>query len=335
MGTSRLALAVEAGALGPEPPARLAVFRPRIGHDLSVLPEASRVSVIQGFRPDHDHWAAQGYATSVRAEGAFDAAVVFLPRAKAEARALIAAAADAVAGGPVLVDGQKDEGVESLLKDVRGRAEVESVVSKAHGKSFWFRGGEFADWRSPGPTRTDDGFLTLPGVFSADGGDPGSRLLAGALPPKLPKTVVDLGAGWGYLSRAILSRAGVETLHLVEAEHDALDCAKANIDDPRAVFHWADALRFGPDGAHDAVVTNPPFHTGRAPDPALGQGFIHAAARMLKPSGRLWLVANRHLPYERAVRDAFADVREIGGDGAYKVIEAARPVGARHGRGRR
>ncbi|RME14842.1 MAG: MFS transporter, partial [Alphaproteobacteria bacterium] len=100
------------------------------------------------------------------------------------------------------------------------------------------------------------------------------------------------------------------------------------------VFHWADATRFGEAGSHDCVVTNPPFHAGRRADPALGRAFIAAAARLLTPSGRLYLVANRHLPYERDLRAAFAEVEEIGGDGGFKVIAAARPRPAR-GRGRR
>lgn len=325
MAGQRLSLALDAGALGAHPLSRIAVFRPRAGQDLSALPKAA-VHVIQGFRPDHDAFVAAGYETSVAAEGRYDAAVVCVPRAKAEARALIAEAAEVTGGGPVLVDGQKEDGVESLLKDCRQRVEIGGTVSKAHGKAFWFEGGDFADWRAEGARReVPGGFVTVPGVFSADGIDRGSAALAAALPAKLGRKVVDLGAGWGYLARAILERESVEELHLVEAEHAALDCAKANVTDPRARFHWADAAGFGPDGAYDAVVTNPPFHSGRTPDASIGRGFIAAAARLLKPSGRLWLVANRHLPYEREARAHFAEVREIAGDGAFKIIEAARP----------
>ena len=46
--------------------------------------------------------------------------------------------------------------------------------------------------------------------------------------------IVDLGAGWGFLARAILARDGVRQLDLVEAEAAALDCARRNVTDPRA-----------------------------------------------------------------------------------------------------
>ena len=34
------------------------------------------------------------------------------------------------------------------------------------------------------------------------------------------------------------------------------------------------------------------------------------------------MVANRHLPYEAALSELFADVQEIGGDNRFKVITA-------------
>ncbi len=243
---------------------------------------------------------------------------------------MIAQAVELAAGGPVVVDGQKTDGVESMLKDCRKRVDVAPVLSKAHGKLFAFSGGDFADWAvDPTGQAIEGGFVTVPGVFSADAPDPGSVILAAALPPDLPKTVADLGAGWGYLSRAILARKGVATLHLVEADHAALDCAKRNIDDARAQFHWADAVQFRPDTPLDGVVTNPPFHTSRSADPGLGRAFIAAAAAMLKPSGRLWLVANRHLPYEAEAQKLFQSVTEIAGDNRFKVLLAAKPRRAR------
>ena len=74
---------------------------------------------------------------------------------------------------------------------------------------------------------------------------------------------------------------------------------------------------------------SPPFHTSRAADPALGRGFIAAAAAMLKPSGRLWLVANRHLPYETEARARFREVEELAGTDRFKILCAAKPIAAK------
>lgn len=333
MAHPRLALAFAATDALPSEGRILAVGA---GPDLSDLP-TDRTVVVQGFRPDHDALAARGWAVvpdMAAATGGFAMAVVFAGRSRIASRAAVAEAARRVTpGGPVWIDGQKTDGIDTMLRDIRARTAVSAPVAKAHGKIFRFRAGEgFDDWRAaefhPAP-----GFLTRPGVFSAEKVDPGSALLAAALPARLPARMADLGAGWGWLSAQVLARDGVEALHLVEADFVALGCARCNVTDPRAAFHWADATRFRPDHPLDGIVMNPPFHAGRAADPSLGAGFIAAAAGMLAPAGRLWMVANRHLPYEAVLSRLFREVAEVGGDGAFKLIAAARPVAAPRPRG--
>lgn len=327
----RLSLALEPGGLVLPEDGPIRVLLPWAGAtDLSALPR-DRVQVVQPFKPDFDHFAAQGFDCVTRAEGPCAAALVILPRAKALARGLIAQAA-AMTGGMVIVDGAKTDGADSLLREVRKRVPLSGQIAKAHGKLFWFAadGSAFADWL-PDSNQLADGFHTAPGVFSADGIDPASRLLAEALPAKLGRGVADLGAGWGYLAREMLTRPGVETLHLVEADRIALDCARLNVTDPRAAFHWADATAWTPPDALDSVVMNPPFHIGRDATPALGRAFIEAAARMLKPSGSLWMVANRHLAYEATLTGCFGEVSEVAGDTRFKVLHAARPLRKRRG----
>jgi len=70
---------------------------------------------------------------------------------------------------------------------------------------------------------------------------------------------------------------------------------------------------------------NPPFHTGRSVDPTLGRSFITASARLLKPQGMLWMVANRHLPYEKTLMAHFSKVVDLGGNARFKVLRAERP----------
>ena len=322
MRSERLERALQDGVWTlPEGP--IAVYRPRAGDDLSTLLK-DRVVVLTGFRPDHDHFAAQGYATELA--GSYAGALVCLPRARDHARAILAqASSEVVPGGLIAVDGQKTDGIETALKDLRARVLLGPALSKAHGKLAVFSSGaDLSGWAAQ-DIQIADGFITRPGVFSADGPDRGSALLASLLPTKLGPKVVDLGAGWGYLSRAVLMRDGVKRLDVVEAEFDALTCARSNIDDPRARFHWADATRFRPENLAECVVMNPPFHVGRDADPALGVGFIAAARGMMAPDGVLWLVANRHLPYDAALAAAFLEVEQVGADSAFRVIRAARP----------
>jgi len=323
MSTSRLSLAVESGQIALPPEGRIAVFAPTAGFDLSALPR-DRVQVVTGLKPDFDAFKMAGYDVSVAAEGPFAAAIVCLTRAKSEARALLAAA-EGIAD-LIIVDGKKTDGVDSMLKDCKKRADIIGSFSKAHGKLFWFESGDFGDWAEAGPSQVAEGFVTRPGVFSADGIDPASAALVSALPEKLGRQVADLGAGWGYLSKSILERSDVESLYLVEANHAALECARENLSDVRADFHWADATVWEPRAKLNTVVMNPPFHSGRAADPGLGRAFIAAAARMLAPNGSLWMVANRHLGYETTLETLFTKVEEVSGDNRFKILRADRPT---------
>ena len=320
---TRLSLALETGHVALPEDGTIAFFRPP--SDLPDLIDRTRVQVIHGFRPTHDAFAARGYDTRPTAQGPFAAAIVFLPRARAHAHAMIAKAMSlTTAGNPVIIDGSKTDGIESILKSLRkdGFAPGEAL-SKAHGKTFTVNAQPIPAWAAT-ETTLPSGQVTRPGAFSADGIDPASALLASALPP-LNGTIADLGAGWGYLSGEVLKSDKVETCHLIEAEYDALDAARQNITDPRAHFHWADATTFDAVKGFDHIVTNPPFHTSRSADPALGQAFIQASARLIAPRGTVWLVANRHLPYESALRQNFAELTELPGDKGFKLYRASRP----------
>ena len=255
---------------------------PASGRVTAVNP-LDRTQIQHEMRTAFTAWDRRGGQVAPNVSGQFAGAYIAVPRAKEHARQLLAQAIDCVgAGGFIAADGQKTDGVDSLLKDIRKRVPVSGPVSKAHGKIFWFQAepAAFADW-APKDALIDGRFHVAPGVFSVDGIDPASEILADSLPGKLGAHVADLGAGWGYLSAAILQRTDVVSVDLVEADRTALNCAERNITDARARFHWADATVWESSRKLDAVVMNPPFHSGRTADPDLGKAFIAAAARLL------------------------------------------------------
>jgi 16S rRNA (guanine1207-N2)-methyltransferase len=163
-----------------------------------------------------------------------------------------------------------------------------------------------------------------PGLFSWNRIDPGSALLAEAL-PNLSGDGADFGCGFGFLALEALRSEAIKRLHLLDVDGRAISAARRNISDPRAAFHWAD-LRAGAGGLGvlDFVIMNPPFHDGGAEDQTLGQAFIRQAARVLRKGGTCWLVANRHLPYEGVLTPLFARVTLVLEKGGYKIYEARR-----------
>ena len=322
---SRFALALLSGHVDLPDAGPVVVFHPDGAFDFGPV-DPARITAVQGFFPDHQALRARKIVTATEApDEQAVAAVVCVSKSKAETLDLIASAcAVTPKGATIIVDGPKEAGIESVLKLCRQMAEVGPAFSKAHGKVFAFPNpGQAPDGWAAAP-QTVDGYSTRAGVFSADGIDPGSRALVAALPP-LKGTVCDLGAGWGYLSAEVLAHCpAVTSVDLVEADWTALACARENVTDARAAFHWADARDWT--GRYDTVISNPPFHIGRDTVPALGQAFISQAARLIAPRGQFLMVANRHLPYETTLRTAFTEVVVLAETGGYKVISAKRPV---------
>ena len=298
----------------------LLVIRPRDAFGLSGF---ENVTLEQGFHPTTKALEGAGFTVLPRAEGRYGMVLVNLTRAKAENLANIARAC-AMSEGLVLVNGAKTDGIESLLKALKKVTSVE-VLSKAHGKVFWFEAAPMpGEWLAAGEmTANKDGFMTAPGMFSSAKVDVASALLAPYL-AGLKGRVADLGAGWGWLAAQALG-PDVSEIVLFEAEHMALEAAKLNLTDPRVRFEWADVLTLPKQLPFDVVISNPPFHQSRAAEPALGVGFITAAAKLLKPKGRLLMVANRQLPYERALDGAFRKVEMLAQTNGFKLFEASFP----------
>ena len=291
----------------------------------------------QSFKPDADALQRSGF-TVRPADGTTHPLVLVLPpRQRDEARALFAnALARLRPGGVIVASMANDAGAKSGEADLARIAGPLVSRSKHKCRVFWTQpgvaGGDAtlaAQWRTLDAPRAiiDGRFTSRPGVFAWDRVDPASALLAEHLPPDLHGRAADLGAGYGYLSVELLQRcAGITALDLHEAEARALDLARDNLAPfaPRAAldFRWHDVTA-GIADRYDVIVSNPPFHAqGSADRPDIGRRFIAAAAEALKPGGRLWLVANRHLPYESVLDANFGSVRLVAQRDGFKVVEA-------------
>ena len=129
---------------GLDLPDDVLVLQPDAVADVQGIEGTARI--VQPFRPIFEAFEKAGFAVAPEAEGRAEAVIVCLPRAKAEAFGMLAAAAE-ISQGLVIVDGRKTDGVDSLLKSVRARVPLGGTVSKAHGKLFWFAGTDaFEDW---------------------------------------------------------------------------------------------------------------------------------------------------------------------------------------------
>lgn len=294
----------------------------------------ARLSLVQDFRPDFLALRKAGYAVTPDAEGnAYDGALVILGRNRRENEIRLFCALECVRpGGAIAVAGGKTDGAASLRKRMAGLLPLAGHTAKNHGEIFWLIrpqavGGETREALAPRETAGKvEGFFTADGGFSADHVDPGSRLLAQSFPDDLAGDVADFAAGWGYLAASAIHRApDIARLDLYEAHRPSLLASERNlsmVDGMRCRFFWHDLLHEPVAARYDTVLMNPPFHQGRAAEPSLGAEMISVAAAALKRDGRLLMVANRPLPYEKVLGKVFRRHEEICRDARFKVLAA-------------
>ena len=257
-----------------------------------------------------------------------DQAVVHAPAGAIERRYTLALVLRALKpGGRLDVMAPKTRGGARLAKELKGFGVDCEVVSKAHHKRCLatrpdaLTGIEVSI--KAGALRQDpeSGIWTQPGLFAWDRVDPGTALLIRHL-GALKGRGADFGCGYGALGQAVLAQEAVTELTLIDLDRRAVEAVRRNLTDPRARHLWADVRTLDSLTDLDFVVANPPFHDGGAEDRALGQAFIDRAAKSLRTGGTLWMVANRHLPYEAGQKSAFKAVRAVVEGEGYKIIEA-------------
>lgn len=325
------------------PDGPVAFLRARDGWPLREHAQGRDLVCEQSFAPFAHALQAGGWQVvpelDDQAAGRFAMVLLLPPRQRDESRALFARALRLLAPGGVLVACQaNNEGARSGEGDLKQLAGLGGSMTKHHCRVYWTapeQGGHdaalVARWAALDAPRDILGgrFRSRPGVFAWDRIDPASALLAEHLPADLAGRAADLGAGYGYLSRELLERcAGIGALDLYEAEQRALDLARANLAaPPRAVplqYLWRDVTA-GIEPLYDVIVSNPPFHTPAREDrPDIGRRFIAVAAQALRRGGRLFVVANRHLPYEQVLNDSFGTVRVMAERDGFKLLEAVR-----------
>jgi 16S rRNA (guanine1207-N2)-methyltransferase len=177
---------------------------------------------------------------------------------------------------------------------------------------------------------TGQGTATLcsfPGVFAHGRVDTGTALLLAAL-RNLPVDgdVLDFACGNGVIGIDLLARGAPVRITALDASALALEAARRsfvrNGFDARLLASdgWREA-----DGRHDWIVSNPPFHRGVHNDLDTAGDFLRGAGTFLKRGGRIIVVFNRHLPYERWARARYRTVDRLTDSREFTVIQASEP----------
>lgn len=248
-------------------------------------------------------------------------------------------------GGVCVLAGANDEGAKPaarMLADVFGHARVDAQHSSARLLVATKRGTQpendtflRSPWRLV--THMQEREVTLggapmvlctrPGVFSWEHVDEATTLLAGAMRIADGDAVLDLGCGAGALGMVAAHAAPQGRVLLLDADADAVACATRTAERSGATtteVRASDVTEAAGTALFDVIVSNPPFHMGKGTELAIPRAFIEQSYERLKPGGRLYLVANRTLPYEWLIAERFGEVRTAHDGRRFKVIGAVK-----------
>ena len=266
--------------------------------------------------------------------GPYDSVLLRLAKAKDEQVMGIHAALSVMApGGRLMLFGGNDEGIKSasaLLEPLCGAVETLSTV--AHGRVLAARKPDhvsglratLSEWREEisialaGEARR---WVVYPGVFSAAGLDEGTRAMLTALPTLgAGARVLDYGCGTGVIAAAMRAHGRDLTLDMLDADTVSLLAATENVPGARTIL--GTALPAVGATRYDAILSNPPLHSGVAEDHRMLERLVADAPKYLRRGGYLQLVVQRRVPLETLLGEHLSDATIVAETGTYRVWRA-------------
>jgi 16S rRNA (guanine1207-N2)-methyltransferase len=267
----------------------------------------------------------------------FDVVLLDAPRGREWVRHLLGVAARALRpGGRLLLAGPNRGGIKGFIEDAReiiGPCDVTRIKAghrlavaecATHLPSASHVGGnQICEATARGQVVR---FVPRPGIFSHGELDAGTRALIETMVIRSGNTVLDLGCGCGIVGAVAAQTA--RRVVLVDSSAVALEAARATCElsgvTNRVQVLASDCASAVRGMRFDVVATNPPFHQGLGVEFDVAQQFVRDAAEVLaEDGGRLYLVANRFIRYER-VMSGFSQVTTVYEDNHFRVLEAKR-----------
>ncbi len=285
--------------------------------------------------------------------GEWDIVLLTIPKERRYARTLLIAAWEALnPGGRLLLAGPSKSGAKAVIKDAEHLFGNASVLGyRSHQRvAACTRGESLPDplpkeFQQPGVAPGTQHFVkiqrpegtlileTHPGIFSWEALDEGTALLLAHLEFEPGSRVWDVGCGYGVigLSAALAGAAAVamSDVNLIAIDYAQRNTKRNRIDSSPIEVFPADGLSPSLAPLHprtparfNLIVSNPAFHQGRAVNKSMADELIARASKWLTPNGRLVIVANRFLNYDKLMREYFRQVVRIAETNKFHAIEA-------------
>jgi len=283
----------------------------------------------------------------------WDSVLLTIPKERRYARTLLLAAWGALKpGGKLFLAGPTKGGAKAVIKDAErlfGNAAVlgyrQHQRAAASTRGYGLPDTLPKEFQQPGiapgtqhfvEVSRPEGVLKLethPGIFSWETLDEGSALLLEHLDIKPGSRVWDVGCGYGVIGlSAALAGAGfvaMSDINLIAVDYTQINAVTNGLDHKVQIFP-ADSLSqmppvpdfVIPKSSFSLIISNPAFHQGLPVDKSMADQLITNAPDFLAPDGRLVIVANRFLNYDKFMGKQFKHVSRIAETSKFHVIEA-------------
>lgn len=252
----------------------------------------------------------------------YDGAIIYMPKSKEQAAMLIANMTSCVKEqGHIFLVGENKSGIKGAPKLFdRVSMTTNKIDSARHcalycaqlEKPIVFDINKWVQFKELEIKDTRINIAFLPGVFSAGELDAGTKLLLDNISPKISGEVLDFACGAGIIGCAIAASYQDINLTLCDVSALALHCTELSLEKNHLKGRVVPSNGLNDiAGKFNAIVTNPPFHTGIKTDYSVTEKFINEAKSRLLANASLVLVANRFLPYPDILKNAFGHVSTV------------------------
>ena len=237
--------------------------------------------------------------------------------------------------GKLFLTGKKAEGIKSLsskanliltspMSFTKNGSTYLSEVTKVVKSNITYLQSSYHDLQSI--EGDSNNLLSKVGIFGWNKVDEGSRFLIDTVPIYLsrfnqpPKTLLDLGCGYGYLS-VCASRFNFKRIIATDNNAGALIATERNLARIK-IEHEV----IGDDAGEsikenfDSIWSNPPFHSGFSLSTTVLNKFLKSSKNLLTPSGKCLFVVNKFIPIEKLASNYFKTIEILNKNNSFKVV---------------
>ncbi|MFB1016328.1 MAG: 16S rRNA (guanine(1207)-N(2))-methyltransferase RsmC [Alteromonadaceae bacterium] len=262
-----------------------------------------------------------------------DLVIIAFPKSKAELSYTLAMINPLLAlDAQIFLVGENKSGIKSSQKLTTSLlAYCNKVDSAKHCTLFSgqfnnkYQPFNFDDWFNHYQITIADVSLTiasLPGVFSQDGLDVGTRVLLSNLPNNLSDKVLDFGCGAGIISCFIGKRYPDIHLSLLDVSALALSSAEKTL-----ALNGLTGLIFPSNslsevtGKYQHIVSNPPFHQGVKTNYLATETFLKNIKKHINKNGSITIVANSFLRYQEIMDNAISKSKVLAKKSGFTIYQ--------------